>query len=123
MSHGCSHRYILPVAAILILPAAAVGQVTEQQAKQIQSAVPYTTSVIPKKPRRVLIWNTPFMEQSPHKGYSIPQAEYAMRLLGEKSGAFEPVVSNDVAVVRSYEHPVRRTCEQHVTLSVQQIEL
>ncbi|UCG57589.1 MAG: ThuA domain-containing protein [Phycisphaerales bacterium] len=98
MSHGSSHRYILLAAAILILPAAAVGQVTEQQATRIQSAVPYTTSVTPKKPRRVLIWNTPFMEQSPHKGYSIPQAEYAMKLLGEKSGAFEPVVSNDVAV-------------------------
>jgi len=46
----------------------------------------------------VLIWNTPFMEQSPHKGYSIPQGEYAMRMLGEKTGAFEPVVSDDVAM-------------------------
>ncbi|MHC4799913.1 MAG: ThuA domain-containing protein, partial [Planctomycetota bacterium] len=43
-------------------------------------------------------WNTPFMEKSPHKGYSIPQAEYATKLLGEKTGAFEPVVSDDVAM-------------------------
>jgi type 1 glutamine amidotransferase len=51
----------------------------------------------PKKPRRVLIWNTPFMDKSPHKGYTIPQAEFAMKLMGERTGAYEPVVSDDVA--------------------------
>lgn len=74
------------------------GQLTEQQAKRIEAAVPQKARVVPEKPRRVLIWNTPFMEQSPHKGYSIPQGEYAMRMLGEKTGAFEPVVSDDIAM-------------------------
>jgi len=74
------------------------GQLTEQQAKRIEAAVPQKARAVPQKPRRVLIWNTPFMEQSPHKGYSIPQGEYAMRMLGEKTGAFEPVVSDDIAM-------------------------
>lgn len=74
------------------------GQLTERQAKRIEAAVPQKARVVPKKPRCVLIWNTPFMEQSPHKGYSIPQGEYAMRMLGEKTGAFEPVVSDDIAM-------------------------
>ena len=84
--------------AILILPTAAAGQVTKQQAKRIEAAVPKKARVTPKKPRRVLIWNTPFMDKSPHKGYSIPQAEYALKLSGERTGAFEPVVSDDVAM-------------------------
>jgi type 1 glutamine amidotransferase len=77
---------------------AAIGQVTEQQAERIRAAVPDKATVTPKQPRRVLIWNTPFMEKSPHKGYSIPQAEYAMTMLGRQTGAYEPVVSDDVAV-------------------------
>lgn len=89
---------VVCVALLLGVCAAAVGQVTEQQAKRIEAAVPKKARVMPKKQRRVLIWNTPFMEKSPHKGYSIPQAEYAMKLLGEKTGAFEPVVSDDVAM-------------------------
>ncbi len=78
--------------------ALSMAQVTKEQAERIRAAVPEKARVTPKEPRRVLIWNTPFMEQSPHKGYSIPQAEYAMKLLGEKTGAFEPVVSDDVAI-------------------------
>jgi len=76
----------------------ALGQVTEQQAERIRTAVPDRATVTPKKPRRVLIWNTPFMDKSPHKGYSIPQAEFAMTLLGRRTGAYEPVVSDDVAM-------------------------
>ena len=83
---------------ILLLPVQAAAQVTRQQAERIRAAVPAKAHVVPKRHRRVLIWNTPFMEKSPHKGYSIPQAEYAMKLLGEKTGAFEPVVSDDVAM-------------------------
>ena len=85
---------------VLLLTVAAAAQLTDAQARRIEAAVPTEASVTPNKPRRVLIWNTPFMEQSPHKGYSIPQAQYAMRLLGQRTGAFQPVVSDDVAMYR-----------------------
>ena len=85
-------------AVVLVMAAVSTAQLTPEQAKRIEAAVPQKARVAPKQPRRVLIWNTPFMEQSPHKGYSIPQSEYAMRMLGEKTGAFEPVVSDDVAM-------------------------
>ena len=93
-------RKRLPTALLTILLPAAVStaQLTEQQAKQIEAAAPQKARAAPARPRRVLIWNTPFMEESPHKGYCIPQGEYAMRMLGEKTGAFEPVVSDDVAM-------------------------
>jgi type 1 glutamine amidotransferase len=89
---------ILAMAAILALAAVTHGQLTDQQAKRIRGAIPKMARVAPKKPRRVLIWNTPFMDKCPHKGYCVPQAEYAMKLLGERTGAFEPVVSDDVAM-------------------------
>ena len=98
MLFGRFCKAVLLVVAILMLPVQAAAQVTRQQAERIRAAVPARARVVPKRHRRVLIWNTPFMEKSPHKGYSIPQAEYAMKLLGEKTGAFEPVVSDDVAM-------------------------
>jgi type 1 glutamine amidotransferase len=93
-----SFRAVFLILAMLMSPVFVRAQITKQQAEQIREAVPDKARFKPKKQRRVLLWNTPFMEQSPHKGYSIPQAEYAMKLLGEKTGAFEPVVSDDVAM-------------------------
>lgn len=93
-------RKIFQAALIVValMAGASMAQLTEPQARRIEAAAPQKATVVPKKPRRVLIWNTPFLEESPHKGYSIPQGEYAMRMLGEKTGAFEPVVSDDVAM-------------------------
>jgi hypothetical protein len=88
----------LAALALLCSPGLVRADLTEHQAKQIHAAAPDHARVEAKKPRRVLIWNTPFMEQSPHKGYTIPQSEYAMKTLGEKTGAFEPVVSDDMAM-------------------------
>jgi len=91
-------KRVLATVIVLTFSSVAPAQLTKQQAKRIEAAMPEKARVMPKKPRRVLIWNTPFMEKSPHKGYSIPQAEHAMKLLGEKTGAFKPVVSDDVAM-------------------------
>jgi type 1 glutamine amidotransferase len=98
MFHISFYRTFFYIAIMLFLPVLSEAQVTEQQARNIRAAVPKKARVTPEKKRRVLIWNTPFMDKSPHKGYSIPQAEYAMTLIGEKTGAFEPVVSDDIAM-------------------------
>jgi len=76
----------------------ACGQLTPDQRRRIDAAAPDKARATPTRPRRVLIWNTPFMEDCPHKGYCVPQGAYAMGRLGEKTGAFEPVVSDDVAL-------------------------
>jgi len=92
------HVCMVFAAVVLACAVSCDGALTKQQAERIGAAVPKKASVAPKRPRRVLIWDTPFMEKSPHKGYSIPQAEYAMKLLGQKTGAFEPVVSDELAM-------------------------
>lgn len=97
MSNRSRYKIVLAF-VIAASPAIAIGQLTSQQAKRIADAVPQKARVAPKEHRRVLIWNTPFMDKCPHKGYCVPQAEHAMKLLGERTGAFEPVVSDDVAM-------------------------
>jgi len=74
--------------------------IPKHRAKQIFDAAPAKARVQPKKPRRVLIWITPphLMPKDPHKGYCIPYGTHAIKTLGEKTGAFEPIVSDDVSV-------------------------
>jgi len=94
MKNACRIAGFMMVALI----AAADAQLTPDQARRIEAAVPREATVKPIKSRRVLIWNTPFMDKCPHAGYCVPQAQHAMELLGRKTGAYEPVVSDDVAM-------------------------
>ena len=74
---------------------------TPDHAEQIHKAAKQVKPrVVPKQPRTVLIWNTPphLMDKDPHKGYCIPYGEEGLRSIGEASGAFTPVVSDDLAV-------------------------
>lgn len=85
---------------LLALRAPAADPIPAHQAKQIYDAAPTKARVAPRQPRRVLIWNTPphLMGKDPHKGYCIPYGAAALEAIGQKSGAFEPVVSGDLGV-------------------------
>jgi type 1 glutamine amidotransferase len=76
----------------------AVEKIPATRAQPIEAAAPERPRVAPHKPRRVLIWVTPehLMPKDPHKGYNIPYAVHAMSTLGKKSGAFTPVISQNV---------------------------
>jgi type 1 glutamine amidotransferase len=98
-----SSRLVLltTIVFIALLPWATSGQeIPQHRAKQIWDAAPEKARVTSKQPRRVLIWNTPphLMEKDPHKGYCIPYGTAAITTLGKKTGAFEPVVSGDLAM-------------------------
>ncbi len=90
---------ILPVLLSLGLSVRGAEKIPDHQAKQIYDAAPTKAQAVPKKSRRVLIWNTPahLMEKDPHKGYCIPYGTVALEAIGKKTGAFEPVVSDDLA--------------------------
>lgn len=79
---------------------AAAEDIPQDRARQIYDTAPSKARLIPQKPRRVLVWNTPahLMEKDPHKGYCIPYGTAALEALGRKTGAFEPVVSADLAL-------------------------
>ncbi len=87
---------------IVLMAASARAQVHPDQARQIrQAAQQVKPSVAPRRPRTVLIWNTPphLMDKDPHKGYCIPYGEEGLKAIGEATGAFRPVVSDDLAVL------------------------
>lgn len=92
------------LAALLwaILAASGRQEIPEHRAAQIRDAAPTKPSVPPRKPRRVFVWITPphLMPKDPHKGYNIPYAACALRTIGEKTRAFEAVVSDDLAHYR-----------------------
>jgi len=73
-------------------------EIPPHQAQRIEEAIAEKPRVIPQRPRRVLIFVTPkhLMDRDPHKGYCIPYGTHALKTLGEKTGAFEPVVSQDL---------------------------
>ena len=78
---------------------AATNGIPAHQARKIEAAAPAKPTVAPARPRRVLVWNTPahLMEKDPHKGYCIPYGTAAFETIGRKSGAYEPVVTDDLA--------------------------
>ncbi|MGA2617240.1 MAG: family 16 glycoside hydrolase [Thermoguttaceae bacterium] len=97
--HVCTT--LLACSMPLLLSAPAQAQVHPHHAAQIRKAAKEVKpQVAPKKPRTVLIWNTPpsLMDKDPHKGYCIPYGEEGMKAIGEASGAFKPVVSDDIAM-------------------------
>jgi type 1 glutamine amidotransferase len=92
----------LMVAAILasVAGGASAGEIPQHREQQIWDAAPDKSQVAAKTPRRVLVWITPphLMQRDPHKGYCIPYGTSAFVTLGKKTGAFEPVVSGDLAM-------------------------
>ena len=97
--HACFA--LLACLMAFLFSASARAQVHPHHAAQIRKAAQEVKCrVAPKKPRTVLIWNTPphLMDKDPHKGYCIPYGEEGMRAIGEASGAFRPVVSDDIAM-------------------------
>jgi len=108
MRTDSSRRFLSKILPVAVLTASCLAAepvtspegIPAHQEKQIRAAAPDKARVAPAKQRRVLIWSTPshLMDKDPHKGYCVPYGVCAMRILGEKTGAFEPVISDDIAL-------------------------
>ena len=106
-------------------PAKSPEGIPIHQEKKIRDAAPARPRVAPKKPRRVLLWSTPshLMEKDPHKGYCVPYGLCAMRVLGEKTGAYQPVISEDLGLflpenIKQFDAIVlNNACERWITPS------
>ncbi len=90
---------LLLLTVLLVGRASALEAIPADRASQIYDAAPAKPRATARQPRRILIWNTPahLMEKDPHKGYCIPYGAAAFETLGRKTGAYEPVVSDDLA--------------------------
>jgi uncharacterized protein len=75
-------------------PLAAQSAVPEEDLAQMTLAAPDKPPGAPLKPRKVLI----FSRCPGFRHASIPWGQAALRILGEKTGAYQPVVSDDPAM-------------------------
>lgn len=76
-------------------PAAPVERlVPEEKVRRMQEAAPKQATVRPARPRRVLVYTN----SSAFQHSSIPLAAEMVRVLGEQTGAYETVISNDPAM-------------------------
>lgn len=96
MSFNCA---VLATLLCIALPAA-YAEIPEHRQEQIDAALPEKAAVESDRPRRVLIFVTPehLMPKDPHKGYCIPYGTYALKAMGETTGAYAAAVSDDPAV-------------------------
>jgi type 1 glutamine amidotransferase/sugar phosphate isomerase/epimerase len=66
--------------------------VTDEERAKIENAIPKTAPATPKKARRILVFN----RNTGYGGHpSIPHATLAIQLMGQKTAAYETVVSDD----------------------------
>jgi len=69
-------------------------QVSQQDLQKIETAMPAKPTVTPAKSRKVLV----FWRCNGFFHHSIPVANKAFEIMGKKTGAFETVLSNDIAM-------------------------
>ncbi|MGC9999397.1 MAG: ThuA domain-containing protein [Bryobacteraceae bacterium] len=74
-----------------------------EQKQKVDDAVPAKAPAKPKKPRRMLVSNLEMRDGHPWHGSSyatIPVDNYAIGLMGQRTGAYEAVFSDDVEMFR-----------------------
>lgn len=76
-------------------------QLTAEEKQRIESAIPQAAQVRPKRKRKLLVVTLNMWDGVERRGHtSIPFGNLAIRLMGEKTGAYEAVFSNDVNMFR-----------------------
>jgi len=76
-------------------------QLSIEQRTTIEKALPAKAPAKPGKPRKLLVVTLNVRDGVPRTGHpSIPHGNYALQLMGQKTGAYEAVFSNDVEMFR-----------------------
>jgi len=73
-----------------------VAQLSEEDKQKIEQAIPKKAMVQPEKPRKMLLVTLNMRDGQMRKGHpSILYGNYAIELMGQQTGAYETVFSND----------------------------
>jgi type 1 glutamine amidotransferase len=91
------------VGSIGVGPSVAGQTLTEEQRQSIDAAVPARAPARPKQPRRLLVMTRQMRDGAPVQGPSfaaLPAQNYALERLGQRTGAFETVLSDDIEMFR-----------------------
>ena len=99
MNKNSKVLHMIPAAISCLSLVASISQaaITSQELQKIEKAVPKRTSVDPIKPRKLLV----FTRAKGLEHSSIPYGTKAIELMAKYTGAFEIVVSEDMAIFNS----------------------
>src|SRR5262245_53620613 len=76
-------------------------QLTAEQKQQIEAALPKKAPAKPKKGRRLLVTNLAKVGDRLVRGHpAIPAGNYAIEMMGKRTGAYEVVFSDDIEMFR-----------------------
>jgi len=84
-------------------PPQARQELPSDQKERVDAAVPRKAPVTPKKARRMLVMSLTMRDGKPVRSTSattIPVGKYAIEQMGKVTGAFEPVFSDDIEMLR-----------------------
>lgn len=77
------------------------AELTAEERTQIEQAAPTSATVVPRKPRKLLVVTLNIRAGKAVPGHaSIPCGNYAIQLMGRKTRAYETVISNDIEFFR-----------------------
>jgi type 1 glutamine amidotransferase len=75
--------------------------ISQDEWERIEKAIPGKATVQPKKARKLLVTNFVNIKDRPGYGHaSIPHGNLALKLMGQKTGAYEMVLNNDTLQFR-----------------------
>ncbi len=96
--HLCVGLFLLICGLCAVLQA----QVSPEERRKIEEAIPKKASVKPKQPRKMLILNLVRWGGQTRPGHaSIAHGNLALELMGKGTGAYSVVISNDLENLRS----------------------
>lgn len=93
---------IITCISYLILPILIISaELTDTERLKIEQAIPKKATIQPKKARKILVTNFVNIKGNPGYGHtSIPYGNLALKLMGEKTGAYEMVLNNDTLMFK-----------------------
>lgn len=93
--------WIVSGCAVLLFSHISSADISPVSREKIENAVPQHASAIPDQPRKILVTSLHVRNGEVGMGHaSIPYGQYALKQMGERTGAFEAVFSNDTLMFK-----------------------
>ena len=94
--------WLLAGCFILLFHHISAADISPQDPEKIESAVPQQAFAEPQQSRKLLVMNVHVHKGQVGKGHaSIPYGNLALELMGQQTGAFETVFSNDTLMFKN----------------------
>ncbi len=97
----CIKLTLLAIWTLSQLSSVSIAAISQQERKKIENVIPKKAPATPKQPRKLLIFNLDIWDGKVRKGHaSVPYGNLAIQLMGQKTKAYETVISSDIDIFK-----------------------